>query len=609
MSLSSGLIHYWKLDENTSGDRLDSISDTTITNQGAGVSATQVDGGRINRGAVFARSDYLESSSGNFMDAGDNPFSVSIWVNADVWNAGGSTLTSIISKFSSAGNAGEWLIRSSEAIEANGRFEFLVRNSGDSSNVKVSADTFGDMEDNTGEWLHLFAAHDPDNDEIKIAVNAGGFDTVPFTGGIQSSDQTFPLTVGARDGDVTTLFDTKYDGIIDEIGIWDRVLSSGEVNNLYNNGAGLALENFDPTIPTAPSGLEAFPLSDTQILLEWTDHSTNENNFVVERSIEGPSTGFSTLVTLGQDVEQHEDTALTAETTYYYRVKATNEEGDSGFTNVASGTTQETPPVDPALTYRLLAHWSMEESGAADTRQDDTDNNIDLFPRNNNTPQGSGLVGSGSVDINGNGLLVASGETFNFQRDNFTIAGWFYANTWDGDSAGQRFLFAKRTTVGSGYLTSWLSTPNRIGFLVTNQDGVDKRLNADNFGDVTSRTGEWLFVAVWHDAANKEIGIQINDTAPNIEPYSSGINANKGNIFGVGARDDGAPLANNFFDGLVDNLGVWTRVLTSGDLNTLYNGGSGLAYPLTGSGDAGGNGNGGPEPSPETGLSSLFLFF
>jgi len=40
---------------------------------------------------------------------------------------------------------------------------------------------------------------------------------------------------GIRSDDVAT---TEWDGVIDELGIWDRVLSASEVTELYNSGSG-----------------------------------------------------------------------------------------------------------------------------------------------------------------------------------------------------------------------------------------------------------------------------------------------------------------------------------------------------------------------------------
>ena len=92
------------------------------------------------------------------------------------------------------------------------------------------------------------------------------------------------------------------------------------------------------TVPTAPSNLTASPVSNSQIDLSWADRSTNETNFVIERSTNGSL--FSALATVGPNVTTYSDTGLAAFTRYYYRVRATNDVGNSGWSNVANARTR-----------------------------------------------------------------------------------------------------------------------------------------------------------------------------------------------------------------------------------------------------------------------------
>jgi LmbE family N-acetylglucosaminyl deacetylase len=89
--------------------------------------------------------------------------------------------------------------------------------------------------------------------------------------------------------------------------------------------------------PATPSGLVATAASSSQINLTWVDNATNETSYRVERSTDG--TNFTTLATLGANVTNYANTGLTASTTYYYRVLASNSVGNSGYSNIASATT------------------------------------------------------------------------------------------------------------------------------------------------------------------------------------------------------------------------------------------------------------------------------
>lgn len=98
------------------------------------------------------------------------------------------------------------------------------------------------------------------------------------------------------------------------------------------------------TIPVAPSGLLAAPLSATQVRLTWVDNSYNEDGFKIERKT-GAGGTWSQVGTAGADATSSQDSGLTESTTYYYRVRATNNAGDSGYSNEAPATTPVNQPI------------------------------------------------------------------------------------------------------------------------------------------------------------------------------------------------------------------------------------------------------------------------
>lgn len=95
------------------------------------------------------------------------------------------------------------------------------------------------------------------------------------------------------------------------------------------------------TFPTAPSNLTASAFSVNQINVRWTDNSTNETAFKLERKI-GAGGAWSVRATLGADVTVYSDIELSSGT-YYYRVTAENSSGASNLSNEASATTLATP--------------------------------------------------------------------------------------------------------------------------------------------------------------------------------------------------------------------------------------------------------------------------
>ncbi len=97
--------------------------------------------------------------------------------------------------------------------------------------------------------------------------------------------------------------------------------------------------------PAAPTNLLATAISSSQITLSWTDNSSNESGFQIQRSSDGVS--FVLIATVGINVTTYTDNGRTAATTYYYRVRAFNSRGNSAVSNVASATTLPAPTPTP----------------------------------------------------------------------------------------------------------------------------------------------------------------------------------------------------------------------------------------------------------------------
>lgn len=82
--------------------------------------------------------------------------------------------------------------------------------------------------------------------------------------------------------------------------------------------------------PVAPSALVGKAISGSQISLTWTDNSTNETGFRIERSTNGST--WTAVGTVGANGRTYTATGLKSLTTYYFRVQAYNTAGASAYT-------------------------------------------------------------------------------------------------------------------------------------------------------------------------------------------------------------------------------------------------------------------------------------
>src|SRR5206468_2965127 len=97
--------------------------------------------------------------------------------------------------------------------------------------------------------------------------------------------------------------------------------------------------------PAPPTSLDAF-VSGTNVSLAWQDNSTNESGFKLERKRE--SDGYQQIQLLPANSTSATDVGLEEDTTYTYRVRSTNDGGDSAYSNEASITTPTTVPKAPS---------------------------------------------------------------------------------------------------------------------------------------------------------------------------------------------------------------------------------------------------------------------
>ena len=232
--------------------------------------------------------------------------------------------------------------------------------------------------------------------------------------------------------------------------------------------------------PIAPSGLTATAVGAYQINLAWTDNSSDENAFFIERSI-GNAANFTPLVVNPPNDASYSDTSVAPATTYYYRVRGTNLAGASAYSNTNSATT--TPP-PASLAWRGDGSVNAWDAGGAVNWYDGASlvvfNNgaVVTFDQSgsNNTPLVvSGTVQPGSVSvtatknyvIGGGGVLggtmaltKAGSSTFSLNTTN-TFSGGVNLNAGvlslgNGAGAGSgaiRFNGGSLTMAGSGQAT------------------------------------------------------------------------------------------------------------------------------------------------------------
>ena len=211
-NLASSLISYWKLD----GDSVDSVSTNNGTDTAITYSGTY---GKINNGALFngSTSGIFIGSPSNLSVTGD--LTIAMWVYTIVVSSGTSAFSKVV-------NGGASDNSYDIQIAADSVLQFVYANGG-YFYINSSAITLAN------QWSFVVFTRSSGNSVPKFyinGINAGLSNNhwaaiTPLIGG--------EVFIGRRQGG------NHYGGYIDEVGIWNRVLTDSEILQLWNGGVGL----------------------------------------------------------------------------------------------------------------------------------------------------------------------------------------------------------------------------------------------------------------------------------------------------------------------------------------------------------------------------------
>ena len=223
---------------------------------------------------------------------------------------------------------------------------------------------------------------------------------------------------------------------------------------------------------------------------------------------------------------------------------------------------------DSQLLTDLLAYWTLDESSG--NALDASGNNYSGTPAGGVTHGATGKIGN-AYDFEFDDLgYLNFGNTLGslFETQDLSVSFWINVEsqsgnhgiigTWNGENAWWIYTASGTITAalnwgGSNYLTtsnSAISTGawHHIVFTV-DRDGYTK-----------------LYI----DGAVQNSSIDISAGA--------GSNLHTTNQFDIGTWGD--QYTGTCFDGIIDEVGIWTRVLSATDVSTLNNSGNGKTYPF-----------------------------
>lgn len=227
-----------------------------------------------------------------------------------------------------------------------------------------------------------------------------------------------------------------------------------------------------------------------------------------------------------------------------------------------------------ALIDSLVSYYKMDE--ASGNRADSHGSNT-LTDNNTVAQDASGKINQAAdfTTANSEYFSAASNSVFDVTTGDFSISFWFKSAA---EATGACFFSKRVTATGQGYYAV-LDASDRVYFNPADALGV----NYDEYRGATDiADGNWHHVVITWDGAANDAKIYIDGTDETVvlTDDADGLGSlSNTSIFFMGAEN----TPGQYIDGSIDEFGFWSKVLSSAEVTQLYAGGSGLAYPFTGS--------------------------
>tara|TARA_R100001086_G_C11848217_1_gene261033 strand:- start:20151 stop:21605 length:1455 start_codon:yes stop_codon:yes gene_type:complete len=273
-TLPTNLLSYWDLEE-SSGKRYDLVSSLDL-DDGNTVTGTT---GKIGEASLFtsANSEYLTNST-SFSFTGD--YSYSFWIKlTQLPSTAGAAFE--IQDSVGATTAGVNL-----RIESTDKIFLAYKNGG---NTKIRSDNAVFVAGDVGVWRHVAVTVDVSAQTAVIKKDNSSYtSTAVATGATSVGSGHATLYIGRNASG------NYGDYALDDFGVWDKILTSSEITDLYNSGSGLPywdpddIEN-DSTLSTS---LVSHYKMDSAAGSDKLDSNTTNGNDLSDPSSVASTTGI-----------------------------------------------------------------------------------------------------------------------------------------------------------------------------------------------------------------------------------------------------------------------------------------------------------------------------
>ncbi len=273
-----GLVNHWKFD----GDAKDSVGSIDGVVTGASLKP-----GLFDQAYSFdGDKDYI--NLGNYTTAEERVYSVSMWFKTDH-----ATRQDIFNR----GRSGNCYHNPSAHI-VDGRI--IVSESTCNGNGRIGGKYYPGIPVNLGEWNHVVVTRDTDT--TKLYLN-GYLQVVDKTVPVAPVNDYSRITIGAMFNTNKTGYSNSFNGLIDDVAVWNRALSEVEVENIYKQVYTNAKP--PPKLGVEYQNIETFLTNKSVFTDAYTGNSgwtVQQGSWVVEnnilKNVDGPTEIGGDIITL-----------------------------------------------------------------------------------------------------------------------------------------------------------------------------------------------------------------------------------------------------------------------------------------------------------------------
>ena len=551
--IAQGLIGHWTFDQ-TSGT---TAADTSGQNHNGVISNLNGDNpgwttGQIGGALTFRGPDGGDAVIVSGFPTLSNTFSVSAWVWADPRDGTWPESAIVRSAGTSGGPLG-LVIRLKNRDQAFGP---LGDTTVDVAGAVMLNETVG-FPVSTWQQVGLVA----DGSRIHLYRNGGEVGSTNYTAPL-APPITSDIGIGVAPDDSGAPGNAYWQGKIDDVGIWNVALTSSQMASVFNAGlAGKdlsqadAYQNSPPTISTQPTSITRFVGETASFSVQAA--GTGVLSYQWKLSGNPVNGATNATYTIGSVTEADGGD---------YVVVVSNANG-SKESQAVTLTVQKV-----TIATGLIGYWNFDEKqgdSLADASTNKNNGTLNNFP-GDNSQWVAGQIG-GALSLGGSDLqeYVAIPD-YPKPTSTLTVALWVYA-----DALGSWASFAK----------NWGSTDAGQFHFGLFSDGVHENIfikQADGKTPSASDpdpfpTNAWQHVAFVCDGTAVRLyrnGVEVASTT-----YNGTLVTPPMNCIGLGVKiandctepDGGAP---GWFQGKMDDLGIWNRGLNPGEILAIYQAGN-----------------------------------